>query len=213
MDPSRGILRVVPSGAQRAIGGELRLPFRTPTRAVFDLRAEAYVVRSDTREVATGALASNERLGRLSGASWYVSIDWWACFIPGFEQLVTGEPGSMRPRSLDDARVPSPRNAIEVSVLASGIHASYKGMASSNSTAASNAAPGQITVYQFGAVAQYLIGANVRAALDWMIYVTPDSGNAAITPVVVPDNLPRATGPAGRGHTAHEVGISVAASL
>ena len=45
VDSAGRVTRVVRAGTESAIGGEVRLPFRTPTRAVFDLRAEAYVVR------------------------------------------------------------------------------------------------------------------------------------------------------------------------
>ena len=55
------VTRVLASGAQRALGAELRLPFRTPTRAVFDLRAEAYLVRSDTREAVRGFESQRSR--------------------------------------------------------------------------------------------------------------------------------------------------------
>jgi hypothetical protein len=208
------VTRVLPSGAQRAIGGELRLPVRTPTQAVFDLRAEAYLVRNDTREAVRGFEPTNtERLGRLSGASWYVSLDWWACFIPGFEQLVTGEPGMSRPKSLDDHRMSAPKSAFEASIIAGGIHASYDGATRWGSTENSAAPARAITVYQFGGAVQYLLGTNVRAALDYMAYVAPNSGDATVTTLLVPQNLPRTSGGPQRGHVAHELGLRIGAGF
>jgi len=212
VDGSGRVIRALPSGPQRAVGGELRLPVRTPTRAVFDLRAEAYVVQSDTREAVSGFEATSLRLGMLSGLSWYVSLDWWACFIPGFDQLVTGEPGISRPPSLDDKRIAVPKGALEASVTAGGVNANYDASSRWGSVDPREPA-GAITVYQLGGAVQYLFGTNLRAIVEYMAYLAPDSGNAAETAVVVPDNLPRTNGATGGGHVAHEVGLRFAAGF
>ncbi len=195
----------MPNGAQRAIGGELRLPFRTPTKAVFDLEGEAYVVRDEL-----GAATDTTRIGpsraRIYGAAWYVKLDWWACFIPGFDQLVTGEPGMTRPKSLDDARIPAPKSALEASILVGGINASYDGLRG----AAGQGAPRDVTLYQLGGALQYLLGTNVRASFEYMAYVAPHAGDASITSVVVPSNL---GAPAVAGHVAHELGLRIGAGL
>ncbi len=208
------VTKVIPSGSQRAIGGELRVPFRTPSDSVIDLRGEAYYVNNDTREAILGFEPTNtERLGHLEGVSWYASLAWWACFIPTFEQLVTGEPGITRPPSRDDARAPALRSALEASILAGGIHASYDGASRLDSTADGNAPGGDITVYQFGGAVQYWLGTNLRLGVNYMAYLAPDSGDASVTQVVVPDNLTRTDGSSGEGHVQHELAVRFAGSL
>jgi hypothetical protein len=198
-------------GRQRAIGGELRLPFRTPTRAVFDLVAEAYAVDDETDVPTSGGtaadlLASSSRRGSLSGAAWYVSLDWWACFIPGFEQLVVGEPGVSRPTSLDDRRVPVLRSAMRASVLVGGVNATYhdgRGLGPHGSDH-------DVTVYQVGGTLAYLLGENVRASIEYMAYVAPHAGDRATTDVVLPQDLGGGGSPS---HVTHEVGLRVGVGL
>lgn len=207
------VTKVIPSGTQLAAGGELRLPFRSPTDAVFDIRGEAYYVRHDTREAITGFEATNnERLGRMEGVAWYGSIAWWACFIPTFEQLVTGEPGITRPPSKDDERAPAFASALEASIIAGGIHASYDGAAREGS-ADGNAPADDITIYQFGGAVQYWLGSNLRLGVNYMAYLSPDSGDASITPVIVPDNLERTDGGTGDLNLQHEVSVRLGASF
>jgi hypothetical protein len=201
VEPSGRALHVVPDGAQRELGGELRLPIRTPTQAVFDLRAEAYYVNEHTLE-RPGGTATPVRLGELEGIGWYASLTWWACFVPGFDQLVTGEPGVVRPVSLDDARAPALASGWDASILAGGIHGKYD-----PATRGGAPAPGDaIDVYQFAVSTSYRLGTNVRAGIEYDAYFAPDSGESAITSVVVPDDLT----PAGGGHVQHELGIRVA---
>lgn len=208
------VTKVIPSGAQRAIGGELRVPFRTPIDSVFDLRGEAYYVNNDTREAILGFESTNtERLGNVEGVSWYASLAWWACFIPTFEQLVTGEPGVTRPPSKDDERAPAFSSALEASILAGGIHATYDGASRLDSTPDANAPAGDITIYQFGGAVQYWLGTNLRLGVNYMAYLAPDSGDAEVTQVVVPDNLERSDGSTGDLHVQHEVGVRLAASF
>jgi hypothetical protein len=206
------VVRVLPSGTQRAIGGELRLPVRTPTNAIFDLRGEAYYLHNDTREAVAGFEATHtERLGRVEGLGWYASLAWWACFIPGFDQLVTGEPGVVRPPSLDEARTPTLASALEASFLAGGIHGHY---APAGREGAADGLPrDSLTLYQIGGAIQFWYGAHLRATVEYMAYLAPASGDAATTTVVVPDNLPRSAGSRGDGHTHHELTLRVAASL
>jgi hypothetical protein len=166
------VVNVVPSDRQSAIGGELRLPIRTPTNAVFDLHGEAYYVNDGTRE-STKALGTDETLrrGTMEGVAWYASLTWWACFIPGFDQLVTGEPGITRPTSLDDDRVPVPNSALDASILVGGVHATYD--PASRGGAATEAPPTDVTVYQLGGVVDYRLGANVRAGVSYLAYLAP----------------------------------------
>ena len=58
-----------------------------------------------------------------------------------------------------------------------------------------------------------ILGTNVRAAFDYMAYVAPHSGDATVTALLVPQNLPRTSGGPDRGHVAHELGLRIGAGF
>ena len=92
-------IHIIPSGAQNAIGGELRVPV-----SIFDIRGEAYYVANRTREAVEGyQLTNTERLGRVRGTGWYAQVSAW----PFGDAFVTGDPGLVRP-----TRSTSPRRPI-----------------------------------------------------------------------------------------------------
>lgn len=205
------VTHVLPSGAQNAIGGELRLPFRMPTGSVIELRGEAYYVANNTREAIDGYQQTNtERFGRVKGLGWYGMISWWAC---GLDQLVSGEPGITRPVSVDlDKEAPVLRG-LEISAIASGIAANYSGATRLESTADTNTPDKNIALYQFGATVQYWYSWNFRAAINYMVYLAPDSGDSARNQAIVPDNLSIVDGARGDGHLHHELGTRLAVSF
>jgi hypothetical protein len=211
VDPTGRTTRVLPSGTQRAVGGELRVPALFADAIGLDLRGEAYFVQNDTREAIAGfEVTHTERLGVIEGVSWYANLDVWLDFIPGLGAFVTGEPGMARPPSLDDATLPALQSALELSLLGGGIHASYDAASRLDSSPADNQPAGDIDVFTFGAALQYWYGANLRAAFNYVLYYAPESGDPSVTQVVVPDNL---TVPAGDGHLHQEIGLRLAATL
>ncbi|MCA9619374.1 MAG: hypothetical protein KC731_10130, partial [Myxococcales bacterium] len=198
------VTHVIPSGAQNAIGGELRLPIRMPTGAVFDIRGEAYFVSNNTREAVDGFVTTNtERLGRLKGVGWYGEISWWACFT---DQLANGEPGIYRPYTVDLDHEAPILKAFQVSALVSGINANYDGATRGGSLADPNTPTSNIAIYQVGGAVQYWFNYNFRAALNYFAYITPGSGDVTVNQAVVPDNVKDA----GDGHVHHELGARTA---
>jgi hypothetical protein len=211
LDGRDRVTHVLPSGAQRAIGGELRVPFEVPTGAVFDIRAEAYYVANNTREAVDGFQASNtERFGRVNGVGWYAQISWWACCT---DQLVNGEPGIFRPYTVNLGDDSATKRGLEIAAIASGIHADYKSATREGSAPDPNLPDSDITVYQFGGAIQYWYGWNFRAALNYMAYFAPSSGSPIDNAAVVPDNLHIENGVAGGGHVHHELGTRLAVTF
>lgn len=202
--------RIIPSGAQNSIGGELRLPFELPTGAVIELRGEAYYVANNTREAVVGFEQTNtERFGRMKGVGWYAEINWWACCT---DQLVNGEPGMWRPVHADLDRDEPIKKGLEVSALVAGIAANYDGATRLDSPRDPNTPSANLAAYQFGGAVQYWFNWNFRAAFNYMAYFAPDSGDPTKNQVVVPDNLPTDAGP-GDGNVHHEIGTRVAVTF
>ena len=202
------ITHVIPSGAQRSIGGELRLPFRVPSGAVFDVRGEGYYLANNTREaVDPFTLTNTERLGRVKAGGWYASVSWWACCT---DQLVTGEPGVYRPYTVDLEQDAPVLRGLEILAMAGGIHGNSSGATREGSVPDANTPNADITIYQIGAGVQFWYSENFRATVNYMLYFAPDSGDRTQNQAIVPDNLP-AVG--GDKHLHHELGLRLAAAF
>ena len=103
--------RVLPSGDQWALGGELRLPFDLPGGRAIDVRGEAYWVSNGTREAIDGTQLSNtERFGRMEGIGWYAMVSFWAWG----DAFVSGEPGLWRPVTVDPSAPPELLRGLEI---------------------------------------------------------------------------------------------------
>ncbi|MEO7329734.1 MAG: porin, partial [Minicystis sp.] len=195
-------MHVLASGAQNAIGGELRVPF-----SIFELRSEAYFVSNNTREAVDGyQLTNTERLGNVHGTAWYAMLSMW----PLGDTFVSGDPGMTRPTKIDLSKEPDrPRKGVEVLALVAGIDGSYDG--ASRGGAYDGKTPGNpsgkiaknIKVYQYGFGLNYWHTPYVRTTINYTIYHTPDSGTT--------DNLARVPGntlakPIAEAHLLHELG-------
>ncbi|MBI4952832.1 MAG: hypothetical protein HY908_12425, partial [Myxococcales bacterium] len=204
------LTHVLPSGAQRSIGGEVRLPFDLPEGLGIDIRAEAYAVANNTREAVDGfELVSTERLGRVLGVGWYGEVDLWLCG----DTFVDGEPGLWRPPTVDLSKDSESKHGLELVVTASGINATYD-PAARDGTADAAEPSAALTSYEVGGALQYWWGPNFRAALNYLAYVAPHAGDRAQSHLLVAGNLatdddgvPRAA------EVSHELGGRVAVTF
>ncbi len=204
------LIHVIPSGAQNAIGGELRA--RTSRVA---LQAEAYYVVNDTREAVDGfQLTSAERYGRMKGVGWYAQLSAW----PFGDAFIAPEPGLTRPRHLDldsersDVRA-GVRHGLEVMALASGVNANYQGATRLKSTPDPKAPPEAVIAYQLGLGAQYWYSQHLRFTFDYFAYLTPGSGTADNSAAVVDNIVKDKAGVAGTAHVLHELGLRLTATF
>jgi hypothetical protein len=200
---SRGRLtHVIPSGAQNEIGGELRVPF-----GIAALQAEGYWVDNHTREAIDGyQLTNTERLGHVFGAGWYAQLSCW----PLGDAFASPDPGMVRPRTLDLKSPPERiKKGLEVLMIVSGINASYDG-ASRGGTADKKEPASSVTVYEYGFGANYWLGRFFRAAVNYIVYYTPESGSAD-NGAVVPGNLGKT--PTAGAHVLHEISARLAVQL
>lgn len=211
VDSNGRVTKVIPSGAENAIGGELRVPIRAPNGAVFDLRGEAYYLNKNTREAIAGFEATNtERFGRLNGTSWYAELSYWGCCT---DQLVTGRPGTWRPYTVNPKEDTPLLRGLHISILAGGVHANYRGASRDGSVPDANTPDSDITVYQFGGGAQFWFGHNFRAAVNYFAYFAPKAGQPTENQAFVPDNLVVTDGFRGGGEVLHELGVRTAVTF
>jgi hypothetical protein len=207
-DAQGRVVRVLPSGAQRRIGGELRLPIDR-----YELRSEAYFVLNGTREALEGReLSSTERLGRVSGVGWYVQLSMW----PLGDAFVNGDPGFSRPPRLDLTRDPPPdKRGLELVGIVAGVNADYDGASRGGVYDANTPGAGvggAIAAYQIGLGANYWYSRYLRATVSYTAYGTPGSA-AGENLARVPGNLLAPGSAAASSAWMHEVGARLAAAF
>lgn len=201
---------VIPSGSQRLIGGEFRLPI-----SIFEVRGEGYYVANDTREALDGRqLVNTERLGRVKGAGWYAEFSAW----PLGDAFVNGDIGFFRPTHVDfNKELPKPKKGVQVMAIIAGVHADYQGAARGGTpdlkTPGTNGIPSNITVMQYGIGANYWHTRHFRAALNFIAYQTPGSGspkeNVRTNLAVVPGNLSKDAATAVGVHFLYELSARI----
>ncbi len=207
VDSRDRVTRVMPSGDQGTIGGELRLPFDLPGGRALDIRAEAYYVQKNTREAVQGfELTNTERFGRVKGVGWYALASVW---LFG-DTFVSGEPGVHRPVTVDlDEKAPM-RRGLELFALVGGVHANYSGATRENSPVDPMTPETDITVMQMGGGVQYWYGRNFRAAINYTGYLAPSSEDPTQNLAIVPDNLRTDGTERGAGNVHQELGARLA---
>jgi hypothetical protein len=205
-DSQKRQMHIIPSGAQNAIGGELRLQYWR-----FALQGEAYYVANNTREAVDGyQLTNTERLGRMAGVGWYAQLSVW----PFGDKFIGPEPGIYRPRQLNfDAKPPARApHGLEMIFIGSGINASYHGATRLESKPDAKTPMNDITIYQLGLQANYWYTRHVRVGVNYSAYLTPGSGSKD-NQAVVPDNLTTTTTAdkaTNQGHVLHELSARIA---
>lgn len=194
-------MKVIPSGGQNLIGGELRIPI-----GPVDIHAEGYYVANHTREAVDGFQFTNtERLGTLKGVGWYAQATWW---VAG-DKYISAEPGYQRPTKLNTHKKDEIKRGAEVSLLGAGVHGDYDGNARGGED--DDATPGSeknpatdFDIYQFGAAASYWHSKFVRMAFNYSMYFTPGSGSTDNL-ASVPANVLGEKDPSD--HLLHEFGL------
>ncbi len=193
-------VRVIPSGAQNLIGGEIRLPV-----GPVDIRGEGYYIANHTREAIDGyQLTNTERLGTLKGAAFYGQITWWALG----DKFISGDPGYERPQKLNLRKKDAIKRGIELTGLVAGILGSYDGNSRGGLDDAKT--PGSLgnkardfKIWQFGGAASYWHSKWVRMSFNYAAYLTPNSGTDKNL-AVVPGNVTKGGDPGA--HVMHEIG-------
>ena len=202
VDSLNRVTRVLPSGPQRLIGGELRLPFDLPAGRALDIQFELYYVSNKTREAIQGfELTNTERFGRMNGLGGYTQISAW---LLG-DTFVTGEPGVHRPPEVNLNEDAPMLRGLEAYVLFGAVAANYTGATRNGSSADSETPVADINIFNFGGGLQYWYGPNFRAGLSYTGYQLSDSVDNDLNAAITPDNIRVEGDQRGARDTHHEL--------
>jgi hypothetical protein len=198
-----GWVHVLPSGAQTAVAGEIRIPISD-----FDVTSEVVYLKNGTREAAEGAPQTSFRRGDMRGVSYYVELGYW----PLGNRDINGIPGTMKPAHVDFKKPPSsPKQALQLLAKWEQLSASYAG-SSRAGTPDAKGIDGDIKVNAFSLGANYWATKHLRLAVNYVINMFPDSApsgaQTAAQRAVAPGNtLPSGVNDSARtgGHVLHEL--------
>lgn len=202
-DSNKRVVRMIPSGGQNVIGGEVRMPI-----GPVDIKSEVYYADNHTREAIDGfQLTNTERLGSIRGYGFYGSVTWWALG----DEFISGDPGYSRPSKLNLRKKPEILRGLEVDGLVGAIIANYDandrgGVDDANTPGSATGPSGDLNVWQFGLSASYWHSRWVRMMATGTVYYTPDSGTGENL-AVVPGNTVAEADPSA--HILGEVGARV----
>jgi len=167
-DSGGQLTHIMPSGAQRAVAGELFLPL-----SIFDLTSEVVFNSSETREAPDGfQLQGHERRGRLKGLGYYVQLGAW---LYG-DRAIVGRRGYGTPAQLklDKVDPDPPPHAVEVLVRFEQLRASYDGSIRQGADDAKTPT-GDIKVNAGGVGINYWFTKHIRLSANGLVYGFPDS--------------------------------------
>ncbi len=184
---SRGrFTHVIPSGAQNLAGLEMRVPFWR-----FDFRGEAYYVANHTREAADGFQATNtERLGTVSGMSWYAQLGLWAFGEP----FLTEAPGYIRPRTVDFDKTPRTDTALELAFRLARVRAEYDGASRGGDYDPKTPRPTSVSdslgsVWEIGAAVRAWQSSMANVGVAYNVYYVPQAGASLDNLARVPETI------------------------
>lgn len=216
------LTHVIPSGKQRAVAGELFVPFR-----FVDLTGELIYIDNETREAVDGYQLSpfTERLGRMKGYGYYAQLGVW---LLG-DRSIIGRRGYSTPTHLDFTKHTKPK-------LDSGLEllAKFERLSLSYSSAARGGTPdpvfspdGDIRVNAISVGVNYYLTKHLRLSANYMNYHFPNSAPVSASPKgsAHQTSAQRAVAPAqllakgvddearATGHALHELMFRVAVAL
>lgn len=170
---STGWAHVIPSGAERALAAEMRVPFDR-----FDLTSEFVYASNDTREAAEGTQASASlRQGDIRGYSYYVQLGAW----PLGPRDINGLPGYENPSHIDFSRPEeAPATALQLLVRWEQLRLRYASASRAGSPdAASQDGVVLVDAASFGA--NYWVSKHVRLTSNFITYFFPKSAPVSAT--------------------------------
>lgn len=170
---SSGVMHVIPSGAQRAAGAELRVPV-----GMFDVTSELVHVNNDTREAHDGAQStSTDRLGAMRGYAYYAQLGVW---VIG-DRSVIPAPGYERAAHLDlEKPEKTPQHALQLLVKWEQLRVTYDS-AARGGVVDSKTLDGDIRVDALSVGANAWITSHVRLTANYVLSMFPDSAPASAT--------------------------------
>ncbi|HKQ69303.1 MAG TPA: porin [Polyangiaceae bacterium] len=171
--PRYGTTRILPSGQQRGLAAEFRLPI-----GAFDLTSEVVYVKNDTREAIDGfENAYTQRKGDMSGLGYYVEVGFW----PLGNRDINGLPGYENPTHLDFKKKnpESPPQALQLLVKWEQVQTTYSSASRARSVNPGANLDGDTKINAFSLGMNYWATKHVRLSLNYVLNMFPDSTNSA----------------------------------
>lgn len=164
-------VRIIPSGAQLAVGGEAYVPLEN-----FDLRFEGFYFDEHRREAPLDvAVTQTLRSGALKGTSWYAQLSWW----PWGSPRVNGDPGTFgTPKLPKDSGREAP-GGLQIVARYEQVRLKYDSNTIAGDTKGSLDAKFsdiKINAYQLGV--NYWATKHVRVTAEYSLYQTPKDQQA-----------------------------------
>lgn len=170
---SKGRTHVIPSAAQTALAGELRVPVSD-----FDFTSEFVYVNYQTRESVEGFQTQfTERYGAMKGYSYYAQLGWW----PVGKRDVNGLPGYIKPTRVDLSK-PDPKEpprALQLVVKWEQVALKYSS-ASRGGAEDAKGIDGDIKVNAISAGVNYWATKHLRLTANYVLNMMP--GSAPVAP-------------------------------
>ena len=169
-----GYTHIIPSGDQLGVGGELRVPV-----SMFDLTGELVYIKNNTREAIEGYESTNtERLGDMSGYSYYAQLGFW----PLGKRDIQGLPGYENMPHVDFKKPDpvTPPRALQLLAKWEQVALSYASASRAGIADAKNI-DGDIKVNAFSLGANYWITKHVRLTANYVLNMFPDSAPTSVT--------------------------------
>jgi phosphate-selective porin len=162
-------VRVIPSGAQVAVAGELRVPYQD-----FDLTSEIVWAKYGTRESVDGYQSTNtERVGHVSGLAYYAQLGWW----PLGNRDVNGVPGYENLPHADLAKqAAAPKRALQLLLKWEQLRVTYAGNDRGGSVDPKNA-DGDASISAISLGANYWMTRHLRLSANYVLNTFGDSAS------------------------------------
>ena len=164
---SNGTTHIIPSGDQRAVAGELRLPL-----GQIDLTSEVVYIDNDTREATEGFQSTNtERFGDMKGVSYYAMLGYWIG-----RRDIGGLPGYEKLPSLDFSKhdPTTPAQALQLLAKFEQVSLTYSSASRGGAKDVKNV-DGDIRVNAVSLGANYWATKHVRLSLNYVFDYFPSS--------------------------------------
>jgi phosphate-selective porin len=192
--PAATRTRIIPTGAQLAVGGEVYVPFDR-----FDLRGELFYFNERRREASVATPGTSIRVGAQKGVSWYAQASFWPWGTP----RINGNPGNYGvPKLPKDLGKESP-HGVQIVARFEMVRLRYD--ADAIAGVATNPTDNLfLNVYQLGA--NYWATKHIRLTAEYSLYQVPK------------DNLAQAPGQKANGNNPdarhfHEISFRFGLSL
>jgi phosphate-selective porin len=165
--------RIVPSGAQLAVGGEAYVPFER-----FDLKGEFFYFNEARREADLAIPTNTYRVGGVKGTSWYAQLSFW----PWGSPRINGQPGTFGVPKLPKDLGKELPYGVQIVARFEMVRLAYQSNSTEGPIGALDAKTDKIHINAYQLGVNYWATKHVRLTGEYSLYQTPGDANQAQSP-------------------------------